>query len=261
MSLLNSKINSIAGEVGDLSTQLVKIQTGTSSVYTKAQIDTAITIPGTLNLSIVNLGGKDLATKLSNVASNKVAIANNANIAQYVRLCHLNLPSGGNHANIHANLANGYAVGANDATVNNTSWVTSNYALDIYIYSSNGTTRIFDTGSYPTGTTVRGCNFSGFATATCPSLNPTGGGTNPLGVYLVPTQSDYLNQVDVWVGAYLYYGNPIVTVSMAIGGGSYDATPLCSQTLPNTGWINLETYKINMTRFLTPSGRNAANGV
>ena len=42
MSLLNSKINSIEGEVGDLAEQLVKIQTGTSSVYTKAQIDTAL---------------------------------------------------------------------------------------------------------------------------------------------------------------------------------------------------------------------------
>ena len=127
------------------------------------------------------------------------------------------------------------------------------------MYSSNGSTRILDVGSYSAGTGGGGCNFSGYATATCPSLNSTGGGTNPLGVYLVPTPGDTFNQVDVWVGAYNYYGNPIVTVSMAIGGGTYDATPLCSQTLPNTGWINLQTYKINMTLLTTPSGRNAAN--
>ena len=212
--------------------------------------------------SVIISTSSNLDTALSSVGSNKVNVpGGNSSITQYVRLCRLNLPSGGNHAWIHANLTNGYAVGALNGTESNTSWKTGNYALDIYIYSSNSTTRIFDTGSYPTGTTVRGCNFSGYATATCPSVNPTGGGSNPLGVYLLPTQSDYLNQVDVWVGAYIFYGNPFVTVSMALGGGSYDVTPQTSQTLPNTGWINLETYKINMTRYNTPSGRNAADGV
>ena len=177
-----------------------------------------------------------------------------------MRLCHLYLPSGGNHAWIHANLANGYAAGAVNGGMNNTIWSTTNYALDIHMYSSNGTTRSFDFGSFATGGLGLGCNFSGYATVTCPYSNPGGGTTTPLGVYLAPTPSDPLNQVDVWVGAYIYYGNPIVTVSMAIGG-SYDATPLCSQTLPSTGWINLETYKLNMTRYLTPSGRNAADGV
>jgi hypothetical protein len=191
---------------------------------------TSLTVTGDLTVNGKINGG-------NSIASSKISYCPPPQLAnQYVRLVTLNLPQNGYHAWIRCHLCAGYGITANNL-FNQTTYYTQNYTLDINIYSSGGAlggTRAYHPGSF-SGSGMPGCYYNGFAMCMTP-LN------QPLGVYLVPTGTALGGYVEVWVQVPGYTGNPLIVVSQS--GGDYTINPTAQSSLPNTGYVKVDTYMV-----------------
>jgi hypothetical protein len=172
-------------------------------VFTK-ETPPAITDIPTLNVTVLSLR--------TAIKGNTLNFSNNLDIRQYC-LGRLTLPQGGHHAYIKVLLCHGFAVSANGQQ-NGLRANPSNYTMDIYIYSSDGTSSIalesWGDANPP------GCYHYGFAQSTTIF-------TKGLTVNLCPIRSDPKNLVEVWMLSHKKHGKPLILTSTT-GNGNFDTS-------------------------------------
>jgi hypothetical protein len=113
-----------------------------------------------------------------------------------------------------------------------------NYSCNIYIYSGNATNQYtspgnnsiaLEAGSNTSGLIDSGCFHYGFCTIDNKFAKPSN-------VFLCPTLSNPLNEVQVWVENTAYWGNPLIEV---LTNGTWTNSHAVSTMLPYTGWLKL----------------------
>jgi succinate dehydrogenase hydrophobic anchor subunit len=111
---------------------------------------------------------------------------------KYYCLGKLTLPQGGNHCYLKVIACYGFSVSA-DGTQNGLRANPSNYVIDIYIYSSDGTASIMlENWSAPN---PQGCYHFGFAQST--SLYTRG-----IAVFICPDVTNPKNICEIWMASY-----------------------------------------------------------
>jgi hypothetical protein len=142
----------------------------------------------------------------------------------------LYLPQGGNHAWVKAILCNGWAVGSSLYTPLNP----TNFTLDIYIYSSNGYSKIQTSGTSAT----KYCYHYG--QVFCTTRN-----TGAPQVVIRPSNSDPEKACDIYVKSYIWHGHPL-SMGIAGGGGYFNSAVggYSVSTLPITGYVDLPVSTI-----------------
>jgi hypothetical protein len=182
----------------------------------------AITDIPTLNDKILSL---NTALKGSTLNS-----SDNFNIKYYC-LGKLTLPQGGNHCYLKVIACYGFSVSA-DGTQNGLRANPSNYVMDVYIYSSDGTASIMLENW--TAPNPQGCYHFGFAQSA--SLYTKG-----LTIFICPDPTDPKNICQIWMASYRKHGKPLVLATCS-GNGSFDTSiQTVDSFLPNTGHITIRT--------------------
>ena len=143
----------------------------------------------------------------------------------------LTLPQGGNHCYIKVVSCYGFSVSV-DGTQNANRANPSNYVMDIYIYSSDGTASI---GLEDWTAPAQGCYHYGFVQSS--SIYTRG-----LTVFLCPDYTDPKNVCQIWMLSYKKHGKPLVIATCSGVGSSFDTSvQTVDSFLPNTGHISIRT--------------------